>query len=171
MNKNTTIAIVVVVAVLAIGGILWGVLGREAAEENIESSIERATNGAAEVDLDDNSVTFNTNAGTFQAGENVSLPDDFPSDIHVVDGTITSATSVTEGQSHTVSIQTNKSMDEVKAEYDSKLANDGWSETLSMQLPSGYSIGAEKGNRTVSISIGEDSGQTIVVIGTSTYTE
>ena len=79
------------------------------------------------------------------------------------------ATTITEGEVYSVSVETDKSVTEAKEEYDEELANDGWSETLSMNLGGMVSIGAEKDNRTLTISIAEDedTGKTLVIIGTS----
>lgn len=156
--------------ILSLGLILASTLflagcGEKAAEKIIEDS----TNGAAEVDIDGDSVTVNTNAGTWTAGEDVSLPASFPSDIHVIEGTIKAATTITEGEVYSVSILTDKSVAEAKAEYDEELVKDGWTETISMNFGDVVSIGADKDDRTLNISIGEDeeTGQVLVTIATS----
>lgn len=145
---------------------------KKAAEVAAEKGIESATGGQADVDIDDNSVTINTNAGSFAAGGNVSLPDDFPADVHVADGTITAATTNTETSGYSVSIQTNESVTSLKDEYESELKKDGWDVTMSLTIQDGATLGAEKDNRTTSVSISKGSdGQTTVILVTATKSE
>lgn len=145
--------------------------GKKTAEKAAEKAIEKATNGQAEVDIGTNSVKINTNAGSFQAGENISLPSGFPSDVYVIDGTIKAASTVTEGEAYTVSIETSKSVTAAKEAYESKLKENGWNVTLSMDFQGSASLAAEKGDRTVTVSIGESEGKTLVVLGTSKKVE
>ena len=169
MNKKV---IIIVIVVIVIGGGIYFWLQREATETKIESSIEKATGGQADVDISDKSVKVNTNTGSFSAGESVSLPSGFPSDVHVVDGTITAVTTMTEIDGYSVSIQTSKTVTAVKEEYESKLKADGWTITMSLVIQGGATIGGEKDNRTVTVSISEDDdGKAFVILGTSTNQE
>ncbi|MFA6098372.1 MAG: hypothetical protein WCV50_00955 [Patescibacteria group bacterium] len=136
-------------------------------EKTAEKAIETAVGDHADVDIDGNTVRVNTNTGSLQTGENVSLPSGFPSDVYVIDGTLKSAMSTNENQGYTVSITTSHSISDTKADYESKLAEDGWTISMSLTVEDGASIGATKDNRTTTISIGTDDGQTMVVIGTS----
>ena len=102
----------------------------------------------------------------------MSLPSGFPSDVHVVDGTITTATTTTEIEGYAVSIETSKTVSAVKEEYETQLANDGWTITMSLVVQGGATIGGEKDNRTVTVSISEDDdGKAFVMLGTSTNQE
>ena len=141
-----------------------------ACEKTVEKAIEQSTGGEADVDLDDGSVKLNTNEGSLEIGEEVDLPSGFPSDIYVIDGTITAAMSTGE-DTYTASIETTKSVSEAKTKYVSELENDGWDITMTLDIGEGSTIGAEKDNRSVSISIAESDGATTVVIGTSTMEE
>lgn len=167
MSKNTII-IIAVVAVLAIGGAVWGFLGRKAAENTIESAIENSTNGSADVDLDNNTVTINTNAGTFQTGESVTLPSSFPGDVHVTDGTLVSATSVTENSGYSVMVQSTASVDSVKAEYEREFTADGWTSQASLSYSGSVTLSYEKENRTATVTISEADGKTSVILTTAT---
>lgn len=169
MNKKV---VIIVVVVIVIGGGIFFWLQRETSETAIESSIEKATGGQVDVDIDDETVTVNTNAGSFTAGDSVSLPSGFPSDVHVVDGTITATTTMTEINGYSVSIQTSKTVTAVKEEYESKLKADGWTITMSLVVQGGATIGGEKDNRTATVSISEDDdGKAFVLLGTSTNQE
>lgn len=167
MNTMNKKVIIVVIVVVVIGGGIFFWLQRESSEKAIESSIEKATGGQVDVDIDDGSVKINTNEGSMEIGEGVSLPSGFPSDVHVIDGTIMAATTVTEGEVYTVSIETSKSVTAVKTEYESELEKDGWTIVASLTFQSGASISAEKDDRTVSVTVGDSDGTTMVTIGTS----
>lgn len=168
MKKFYIFALCVVLAGMAF--VVTG-CGKKTAEKAAEKAIEESTGGQAEVDVGTNSVKINTNAGSFQAGGNISLPSGFPSDVYVIDGTIKAASTVTEGESYTVSIETSKSVSEAKSEYESKLKDDGWNVTLSMDFQGSASLAAEKGDRTVTVSVGESEGKTLVILGTSKKVE
>jgi len=131
MNKNIT-TIIIIVVVLIIGGILWGVLGRESAEQKAETAIEQATGGSADVDIDNNSVTINTSEGSFEVGENVTLPADFPTDVHVPAGTLIGVTTIAENNGYTVSLESSQSADNVISDYKLQMASDGSTQTASI---------------------------------------
>lgn len=152
----------VLMAILIVAVMLSG-CGEKAAEKAIETS----TGGSVDVDFDDNSMKINTNAGSLEVGEKVSLPAGFPSDVHVVDGTIVTAMTITEGETYTVSIQTSKTVNSVKKEYESELASDGWDVTMSLAVEDGFTMSAEKGDRMVIISIGSEDEGALVVLSTS----
>jgi len=160
----------VVIFCLALALVVSG-CGEKAVEKAAETAIEQSTGGQADVDIGTNSIKVNTNEGSLQVGGNISLPSGFPSDVHVIDGTITAATTVTEGEAYTVSIETSKSVAAAKSEYETELKNDGWNVTLAMTFEGGATLAAEKDNRSVSVSMSESDGKTLVVLGTSTTEE
>lgn len=69
----------------------------EAAERAAEEGIERAAEQDGqdvEVDLDeDGGVKVEGSDGTFEVGEDVALPDDFPAEVPLLDGQLISASS------------------------------------------------------------------------------
>lgn len=138
--------------------------GKTTAEKAAEKAVEKATNGQASVNISTNTVTINVNGSSYQAGGNVKLPSGFPSDVYVIDGTIKAASTVKENESYTVSIETTKSVADAKAKYESELKNDGWEITISMSYENSASVGAKKGDRTVTVAIGESEGKTLVVV-------
>lgn len=154
--------------VLAIVAVALTVTGcKKTAEKVAESIIEKSTNGQADVDVDNDQVTINTNGGSYQAGENISLPDGFPTDVYVVDGTIKSAITTKANEIYNVSIETTKSVSDVKSEYESKLQSEGWTITVNATYGGSASLAAEKANRQVSVIIGETDGKATVTLGTS----
>jgi len=118
-----------------------------------------------------NTVTVNTNAGSFQAGQKVSLPSDFPSDVYLTEGTLQSALKIDQDNSFTVNLQSDKTVAEVKAEYEEQLPADGWTITSTTELPVGTSVVADKGNRNTSVIISDSSGTTTVSVTTSAATD
>jgi hypothetical protein len=169
MNKKTYWALPVI-AILAIAFIVSGCTSssEKVAEKVTEKAIEKATNGAADVDLDNNSVTINANGGSYQAGDDVKLPDSFPSDIYVISGTIKAAMTQQTNDSFIVSIETSKSVTEAKTAYEQEIADNGWTITTNMLYSGAVTLMAEKSNRTLGIGISELDGKTTVSINTST---
>lgn len=136
------------------------------AEKVAETAVEQSTNGEADVDFDNDTVTINTNGATFQAGESVSLPEGFPTDVHVADGTITAATTVDENNGYSVSIQTDVPVSQLKGEYESAMADDGWNVLASLDMGDTISMSGEKDNRMMTVGISEADGITIIILTT-----
>ncbi len=160
MKKVIVLSVFLVAVMFVLSG-----CGEKAAEKAIETS----TGEQADVDIDNDTVSVNTNEGSMQVGEEVDLPDDFPSDVYVIDGTITSALQVNENQGYSVSVTTDESVSNVMDEYEAQLADDGWTISGTMNFGTSATVVAEKGNRSVSVSASEDEDEnnTLVVISTS----
>ncbi|MBT6691611.1 hypothetical protein HOB10_04740 [Candidatus Parcubacteria bacterium] len=139
---------------------------KTATEKSMEKQIENSMGGNADVDLDDDSVKIKTDEGTMQVGAGTELPEDWPDDIYIAEGAITSASSHENGIFN-VSIESTKSVTELQEEYENKLEEEGWNTTMSFVIENNVMLGAEKDDRSVSITIGEDNGKTLIVIGTS----
>ncbi|PIS42246.1 MAG: hypothetical protein COT24_04245 [Candidatus Kerfeldbacteria bacterium CG08_land_8_20_14_0_20_40_16] len=166
MFKKVTLIAMFLALFLLISG--FGGCGKKAAEKATEKAIETVTNGQADVDVSDNTVTINTNTGSYQAGGNVDLPSDFPDDVYVVDGNITAAITSVENNGYTVSIETTQSVNDLATLYEQKLKDEGWTITLTMAYEGTASVGGEKDNRMVSVGMNpNEEGKTIVVITTS----
>lgn len=164
MKKYLTLALclVLVVIMFAVVG-----CGKKTAEKVAEKALEKVTNSQVDVDVDNNTVKINTNQGTFESGDKVSLPAGFPSDVFVIDGTIKTATKMAQNEYYTVSIETTKSVTAADAEYQQELKKDGWEITATFSIGGGSSITAQKDDRTLSVTINDNEGKTLVVIGTS----
>lgn len=158
--------------VLAIGAIIVGGIVLTActspAEKVAETVIETQTNQDVDIDVDNDQVTINTNQGSSQVGENISLPDGFPSDVHVADGTITAATTVDENDGYSISIQTDVPVDELKDEYESAMNSDGWEILATLDLEDTASMSGTKGDRVMTVGISEADGITMIILTTST---
>ncbi len=135
-------------------------------EKAVESAIESQSNQDVDVDIDNDQVTLNTNSGSLQVGDSVDLPDNFPSDVPVTDGTITAAVATSENDGFSVSIQSSQTVDQVKAEYESALVDDGWEITATLDIGGNVSLSAEKDARFTSVGIADVDGQTTVTLTT-----
>lgn len=84
MFRRTVFFSLSVVSLLIFTGCgLTDKLKEEAAKKVTEKVVESATNG--EVSLDNNTVTFSDSNTSLQFGDNVTLPDNFPTDIPMYD--------------------------------------------------------------------------------------
>lgn len=161
MNKKTLIIGAIIIVLIIVGVILFS---------HRETTIS-TSNGDLTVTQDSDTVTVNTNAGSLVAGEDVTLPDDFPEDVYVIDGTLRSALVLEAGKNYSVTISTNESPADVKTEYTEQAEADGWSITSSLDIQGGSNFFAEKDNRLLTVSIGTDEDGTVVVVSVSTDTD
>src|SRR3989339_1335593 len=120
-------------------------------EKTIEKMIEEQSGGQAQVDLDKGSMKIESADGTFEAGENTTLPTDFPEDIYVIEGKIISAITNPAIENFSVSIETDKNLDEVSAIYQEKLKDENWKITGTMNFGEAVSIVASKDGRSASV--------------------
>ncbi len=139
---------------------------KKVAEKTTERAIEKNIGSQADVDLADNQITVATEQGTYQGGENLSLPANFPDDIYVLDGKIVAAMTLIEKENYSVSILTEQSVGEVKSKYESELKASGWTINLQMDYGESAVVSATKADRTVSVSISNNSDGTTVTIVT-----
>ncbi|MBU0612519.1 hypothetical protein KKB10_00730 [Patescibacteria group bacterium] len=158
MKKISLIAIMLLTVAI--------VSGAGCTKNATENAVESATGGSADVDIDNNTMKVETDEGTLEVGENVSLPSDFPSDVHVADGDILLA-SKTSDDAFSVTVETSKSVSEMQTEYETEFANDGWDVNTTLAFGGMVTLGGEKDNRMVTVSISESEGKTLVIITTA----
>lgn len=137
--------------------------GQKTAEKATEAAIEDSTGGQANVNLNNGSMKVETGEGTLEAGEEVELPADFPSDVYVAEGSIRSALA-TEDSNYSVSIEAQESKSALYDRYISELESAGWNLTLKMSTAEVSSVAGEKDDRIVTVSISESEGKTFVAI-------
>lgn len=152
------------VAILILAGCGKSVSQRTS-EQIIEKTIEEQSGGTADVNIGDNSMKVETEQGKIETGDNVKLPSDFPNDVYIIEGAIKAVISDQASGGQTISIETNKSVEAVAADYQDKLKADGWKITGTMNFGDSASVIAEKDDRIVSVSAGNSDGKTIVTIG------
>jgi hypothetical protein len=166
MNRKTYYLLPVLLLAMAFG--LSGC--KSASQKAAESLIEKSTNGQADVDLTNNSVRVNTNGSSWETGDNVSLPTDFPSDIYVPEGAIKTALKTESNNGFTVSLESTTSMADIKTAYESHFKSQGWTITTSGAIQNSFSYITQKSNRDLNIGISDADGKRIVSITTYTRT-
>lgn len=163
MHKNKFLILSIILVAI---GFLFSGCTKKVAEKTTEKIIEKNVGSEANVDLKNDQLTIETEQGVYQAGEQVSLPDGFPDDVYVIDGNIVAAMAMAEEQGYSVSVVTNKSVSEVKSEYEEKLKAADWNINLRMDYGESATLSATKANRTVSVSATASSDGTTVTIVT-----
>lgn len=153
----------IIVAALVLSGCGKSV-SQKANEKIAEKIIESQSGGAADVDFDDDNVTVKTDKGKMEVGESVALPADFPSDVYVIEGIIKMAISDTNNNGHTISIETDKSIEDAAAAYQEKLVSDGWKIAGTVNLNDSFMITAEKNERSASVTINKSETATNVFL-------
>jgi len=161
--KKISLIIIMLFAVAVIAG---AGCTKKAAENKAENAIEDATGGSADVDVDNNTIKVETDEGTMEIGENVSLPSDFPSDVYVADGDILAA-SKTADNAYSATVETSKSVSEMQTKYETEFADEGWDVNTTLAFAGMVTLGGEKGNRMVTVSISESEGKTLVIVTTA----
>ncbi len=174
LNQKKLIMIVIVVVVLgALGYVVRGMFSRNIAENMAENALERASGGKFDVDYKgDNSITVKGDEGSFAAGENVSLPKDWPSDVPVISGAkiaYAGSSNPTTGQAGlSVMFTTSKSVSEVSDYYNNELKDKGWVVENTGSFGGSSFVSAKKDSRTVGLTIIDSDGATSVTIGVQT---
>jgi hypothetical protein len=156
MKRNSILWLVMI---LTFSLLLTG-CGKSTTDLAAEKTIENAFGG--DVDVDGDSVTIENDQGTWQAGEGSSLPKDWPDDVYVPEGKIITSSDNNFGKG--VSLEVDKTVSELEEEYTNKIKEQGWDVNMSFSVENSVMIGAEKDNKSLSVSIGEEEGKTMIVI-------
>lgn len=164
MSTKTWIIIGIVAVLLLLAGKIFS------PERIAEHAIERAFE-AEGVDLDidvanDGTVEYsatgeNGESVQMNAGENVTLPEGWPSNIPVPsDATLTYAGSVagdSEGTNYMVSYTSAKSLSDISALYTEVFTANGWSQVSNVAMPDSVMLGTEYGeNNSVGVYATKD---------------
>jgi len=128
-------------------------------ENQMERQLEKNLGGDAKVQVDGENVNIQTEQGSLQVGEDVSLPQDFPSDVYVIDGQLMSAMKNVVGAGYQVVVKSDKTPKDAQELYETKLKEQGWKITTSMNLGTAAVVSAQKGKRVVSVSLGTEEGK------------
>lgn len=153
--------------ILATGLVLTGAAcGNKVAEKATERAIERSTNQDVDVDLDGDRVAMNVNGVAWQAGDSVELPDGFPEDVYIIEGTIKVATTIEESNGYAVTIEANIDVAAATSEYEREVANDGWTIEGSAKFGATTTISAKKAERTMIVGIYDVDGKAQIQLST-----
>ncbi|MFH0873531.1 MAG: hypothetical protein V1846_01675 [Candidatus Komeilibacteria bacterium] len=156
-----------ILSLLLISPLLLSGCAKKINEKIAEKVVDQASNGAVKMDINGNQTTVKTEGGTGTVGENVSLPADWPKDVYVIDGKITTSYQNAGNKGWTISIENTKSLAEVKSAYETKLKESGWSIKALLDMGTAVTLSAEKDQRVVSVMVSSDSeaGKTLVLVG------
>ncbi len=144
---------------------------QSATDKAVENAVEDATGGDVDVDTSENRVAININGSSWEAGDSVSLPANFPEDIYVAEGTVKVAMATDQEQGFSVSLESSKSVSEAKTLYQDELADDGWKLTGGADIGDAASVFATKDNRSLTVSMGPNTEKTLTVITITTFAE
>lgn len=167
-NKSKLLIIVIVLVV-----VLYGLQSLFSPERFVERAIEKSTGGSVDIDFDENGSYRiqgeNGESYSATAGENVSLPDNWPDSVSIVPGAkISYAGSMNNGDTGeglSVVYTTSKSAPEVGEFYKSELQSNGWSIEGTIATGDGSMITAKQGtDKTLAVYIGATDGETTVNI-------
>lgn len=151
------VPLVLVLALLALGAV--GGCAKIA-----ENAIEDAT--GVSVDEDGGSVTIEGDDGSTITydDEGAELPDGYPDDVPVYDGTIDSSwqTSDDKGVTYAVAIKTTDPVSDVVAWYEEQLADKGWEIKSTFKDESSGMVSAESDDMTFYLAAGAESEGTAI---------
>ncbi len=160
---------------LLIGVILLAVVilsgCQNAVEKATETVIESTTNNAVDVDVDNNSMTINTNDSSLTVGDTATIPADFPSDVYVISGEVKSSLTMDENSTFQIQIESEESYADTVAKYKEQLESDGWNITSSLEVGEATTMMSEKDDRNTSVTISEADGVVTLMLTTSIEAE
>ena len=160
MKKISFLFLITLVVVL-----LGGCSSKTLVENKMERDLQKSIGGNVDVDMDGGEIKIETEDGfMIETGENVELPSDFPKDVYLVEGDIKSVMKNPIGGGYSVTVETNKSVEDVKNLYVEKLVEDGWVLNNQMVLGEMAIVSGTKETSSVSVSISIEDDETFVVL-------
>lgn len=170
--KRLSKLVILSVCVISLGGcVITDKIGELFRENVVEKVIENSTDEDVDVDYDeDGGMKFETDEGTWEVGSKASIPNDFPSDIPIVDyDEIVSSSSFSDEerdeQSYTIVLISSKSFENTKDYYLNEMDEEGWSKTSELTMDSSIMMGFEKEEtRMTTIWVTEEDDQVSVTI-------
>ncbi|OQX99004.1 MAG: hypothetical protein B6I20_10350 [Bacteroidetes bacterium 4572_117] len=162
-------------AVFVLGFLFIGILScgsgktdEEKAESMIESIVKNASGKDVDIEIDEDGeaseITFTSDEGEMKITSGNELPDNFPSDIFVVDGEIEGVGNVSsdKGQMVSFAIKTDDDVSEVAEEITKEMKSEDWKSTMNMSSGSESIQIYTKDENSASISISKENEKTVV---------
>ena len=137
------------------------------AEGAVEKALENEIGPSADVQIDDDSFTVDTEEGSITAGAG-SVPDDFPADVPLPEGEVSFAQRLesAEGLGWSVVVTTSGDPTAVAEQVGTDLESSGFTVDNASQFGgsdgSGGTVLAEKDDLSVLVLVAGDGGQTVV---------
>ncbi|MDQ5972332.1 MAG: hypothetical protein QG553_491 [Patescibacteria group bacterium] len=167
-NKTVIIIVVVVVVLFVILPVLFFTVGA------VMFGNELSKQTGVNVDSNSKSVTVKDKDGNeFSAGEDKTLPKDFPTGIPIYDGDIEGSGKITtEGKTAwTVTMTTSDSVSKVSESQTASFSTDGWTTSMNSDTSDGGLIIAKKGTLNVNTYYNSKDGKTAIVYTVSESAE
>ncbi|OGL73338.1 hypothetical protein A3E39_00060 [Candidatus Uhrbacteria bacterium RIFCSPHIGHO2_12_FULL_60_25] len=148
-------------------------IGEKVVEKTLEKAIEKSGAKDVDVDLDKQGFTFKDEktGQVFSMGDNVAVPDNFPSDVpRYPDATPKSVTMNEEQQEASLMLETSGGLDEVVAWYKDEMPKQGWKSASSFDSAQAKIMSFEKdengGTAKLSVSVTGDTsdGKTSIIL-------
>jgi len=145
------IAASVIAASLALSG-----CGKSMSDRAAELAVQAATGNKVDISKSGSQVTIKTAQGEekISSGGNLSVPKDFPTDVHLPSAAYTVTNVMTIGPTVLLVLHSTTPLNKLYAEYDTTMKSAGWKEAMAIQSSdSGAMLSFQKDNRVVSVSL------------------
>lgn len=145
-------------------------ISEKASEKLSEKIIENATGNKVDIDVDKDgdkgSLTIKGDNGEeiTISSEGKDIPDNFPSDIYLIDGEIVSVGTVnsTDGDIITVVKSTDASLEDTGSKITKEMKAEGWKSEMNMTTADGGMQMYSKDDNSVTVTLGKEDGKTQV---------
>ena len=145
--------------------------GKTAEEKAVEKKIEEATGGKAKVDLSKKGMKIESESAqgkySLSTGESVQFPKDFPDDVFVFrPSKVIVAMKMPQG--HSITLTTDKEVEEIAETYKEEMESKGWSEQTSMKMGAQTMLVYTKESRMANIAVAEAGDETQINLTVTT---
>ena len=163
MKKNF-LAILLFALCIPLGGCTW------LTEKVVEEVVESETGSEIDLDYDDDGgVEITTDEGEWAAGSKATVPDDFPSEVPVIDyNTVVSSSSFADDEdgtkSFTLMVESQKSFDDTKAYYEQQMIDEGWTSDSTFESDGTVMLSYTKAENNCAVWLAKDEGKVNVTL-------
>ncbi len=157
MKQKLFLATVALGAIIVLSG-CWPFPSKEEIGQKImEKAIESQTGGKVNIDTGKGTASIDTKDGSFSAGENVKIPENFPKDIFIFsDAKVVFAISGSAAEkSYSISYLTSTTPEEAMIKYKEEMAKSGWQKENETDMGTqGKILNFKKGQVSVMVTMG-----------------
>ncbi len=129
-SKKTWLFIIIIIAVLIIGGVIGAILikkaGKKIVERGIEKNIERQFGNNAKVNINKKEIGIKTEKGTFKMGKDVKIPKNCPKDVPIYPAAKITTVSCGALYEMSLSMTTQDQTTRIANYYEKELVKNGW---------------------------------------------
>ena len=157
MKQKLFLATVALGAIIVLSG-CWPFPSKEEIGQKImEKAIESQTGGKVNIDTGKGTASIDTKDGSFSAGVNVKIPENFPKDIFIFsDAKVVFAISGSAAEkSYSISYLTSTTPEEAMIKYKEEMAKSGWQKENETDMGTqGKILNFKKGQVSVMVTMG-----------------